>query len=177
MYFPLFEGVLRLPLFCYALLCVHFSFASILKRKRKLDALYLLSCRCIVTIKFMWHVRIQMGGGGQGVPIPLKNHKNIGCSGKTGPDPLNNRSYQASFQCWAIIGTPAKRHLMAFRWQAYDGSLIVLQKKKKKRKNVKVGPPLTKLSGPAHVWPFLTVPWVGLQCFIVVFPDHTYLLF
>ena len=22
-------------------------------------------------------------------------------------------------------------------------------------------------------WLFLTVPWVGLQCVIVVFPDHT----
>ena len=26
-------------------------------------------------------------------------------------------------------------------------------------------------------WLFLTVPWVGLQCVIVVFPDHTYLVF
>ena len=24
---------------------------------------------------------------------------------------------------------------------------------------------------------FLTVPWVGLQCVIVIFPDHTHLLF
>ena len=24
---------------------------------------------------------------------------------------------------------------------------------------------------------FLTVPWLGLQCVIVVFPDHTHLLF
>ena len=24
---------------------------------------------------------------------------------------------------------------------------------------------------------FLTVPWVGLWCVIVVFPDHTHLLF
>ena len=29
-----------------------------------------------------------------------------------------------------------------------------------------------------HVlWLFPTVPWVGLQCVIVVFPDHTHLLF
>ena len=27
------------------------------------------------------------------------------------------------------------------------------------------------------LWFFLTVPWVGLQCVIVVFPDHTYLPF
>ena len=26
-------------------------------------------------------------------------------------------------------------------------------------------------------WLFLMVPWVGLQCVIVVFPDHTHLLF
>ena len=26
------------------------------------------------------------------------------------------------------------------------------------------------------LWLFLTVPWVGLQCVIVVFPDHTHLL-
>ena len=26
------------------------------------------------------------------------------------------------------------------------------------------------------LWLFLTVPWVGLQCVIVVFPDHTPLL-
>ena len=45
--------VLRLSLFCYALLCVHSSFAVILKRKRKLVAL-LLSYRCIVTIKVLW---------------------------------------------------------------------------------------------------------------------------
>ena len=27
------------------------------------------------------------------------------------------------------------------------------------------------------VWLFLTVPWVGLRCVVVVFPDHTHLLF
>ena len=78
MYFSLFVGVLCLSLFCCALLCVHSSFAIILKRKRKLVAL-LLSYRCIVTINVLW--------------------------------------------------------------------------------------------------PFLTVPWVGLQYVIVVFPDHTHLLY
>ena len=78
MYFLLFVGVLCLYLFCYALLCVHSSFAIILKRKRKLVAL-LLAYRCIVTISALWL--------------------------------------------------------------------------------------------------FLAVPWVGLQCVIVVFPDHTHLLF
>ena len=39
MYFPLFVEVLCLPLFCYALFCIHSSFAIILKRKRELVAL------------------------------------------------------------------------------------------------------------------------------------------
>ena len=54
MQFPLFVGVLCLSLFCYALLYVQSSFAIILKRKRKLVALLLLSCRCLVTVNFLW---------------------------------------------------------------------------------------------------------------------------
>ena len=53
-YYSLFVGVLCLSLFCYALLCVHSSFAIILKRKRKLVALLLLSYRCIVAINVLW---------------------------------------------------------------------------------------------------------------------------
>ena len=47
-------GVLCLPLFCNALLCVHSSFSIILKRKRKLVALLVLSYRCIATINVLW---------------------------------------------------------------------------------------------------------------------------
>ena len=47
-------GVLCLSLFCYALLCVLFSFAIILKRKRKLVVLLLLSDRCIATLNVLW---------------------------------------------------------------------------------------------------------------------------
>ena len=65
-------------------------------------------------------------GGGSGSGPPLKIHKNIGFSSNTGPYPLKNRSYQASIQCWAIIDTPAKRHLMAFSWRTDDGLLIVV---------------------------------------------------
>ena len=54
MYFPVFVDVLCLSLFCYALLCVHSGFAIILKGKRKLVALLLLSYRCIVTINVLW---------------------------------------------------------------------------------------------------------------------------
>ena len=50
MYFTLFVEVLCLSLFCEAILCVHSSLAIILKKKRKLVALLLLSYRCIVTI-------------------------------------------------------------------------------------------------------------------------------
>ena len=42
---------------------------------------------------------------GQGVRITLKNHKNIGFLSNAGTVPLNN---QASIQCRAIIGPPAK---------------------------------------------------------------------
>ena len=43
-----------MPLFCYALFCVHSNFAIILKRKRKLVALLSLSYMCIVTITVLW---------------------------------------------------------------------------------------------------------------------------
>ena len=97
--------------------------------------------------------------GGTGGPDPPGKLQNIGFLSNICPDPLKNRSYQASIQCWAIIGTPAKRHLMAFCWRADEGPLRVVlasslpssTKKKRKKKNVvKVGPPLTKLSGCAH---------------------------
>ena len=70
--------------------------------------------------------------------------------------PKKSQSYQASIQCWATIGPPMKRHLMAFRWRADGGPLIVVfgsshQLKTKKKKIVKVGPPLTKLSGSVHM--------------------------
>ena len=48
------------------------------------------------------HIRSSGGGGGgsgSGPPPPLKNYQNIGFSSNTGPDPLKNRSYQASIQC------------------------------------------------------------------------------
>ena len=55
MYFPVFVGVLYLSLFCYALLFVHYNtFAIILKRKRKLVALLLMSYRCIITTNVLW---------------------------------------------------------------------------------------------------------------------------
>ena len=49
--FPLSVGVLCLSLFCYALLCVHSSFAIILKRKRKLVALLNVSSWCLLMVE------------------------------------------------------------------------------------------------------------------------------
>ena len=95
--------------------------------------------------------------GGKGVrttPPPLKNHKNIAFSSNTGPDSMKNRSYQDTIQCWAIICTQAKRHLMAFCWWANDDPLIVVlgspSPHQLNKNNIKVGPPLTKLSGSAN---------------------------
>ena len=53
MYFPLFVAVLCLSLFCNALLCVHSSFAIILKRKRKLFSVLLLYYKCNVTLNVL----------------------------------------------------------------------------------------------------------------------------
>ena len=44
------------------------------------------------------------GEGGAGVRTPNKVFLN-----NTAPDPFKSQSYQASIQCWAIIGTPVKR--------------------------------------------------------------------
>ena len=90
---------------------------------------------------FFKHVQILRGGGGgdrgSGPPHPLKNKKNIGFLSNTVPDPLKNRkatkpalNFGPSSACqqnaFAIIGLPVKRHLMAFRWRADDGPLLVL---------------------------------------------------
>ena len=64
--------------------------------------------------------------------------------------PLKSQSYQASIRCWAISGTPAKRHLNGVSlagqwWPAYSG-VWILTPIINLKKVVKVGP----LSGSAH---------------------------
>ena len=54
MYLSLFVGVLCFSLFRYTLLCVLSSFEIILKRKRELAALLLLSYGCLVTVYVLW---------------------------------------------------------------------------------------------------------------------------
>ena len=70
-------GVLCLSLFCYALLCVPFSFAIILKRKRKLVALLLLSYRCIVTINALWLFLTVSWAGLQYVIVVFPDHTHL----------------------------------------------------------------------------------------------------
>ena len=53
MCFPLVVGALFLSLFCWALLCRLSSFAIILKRKRGLVALLVLSYGCLVTVNVL----------------------------------------------------------------------------------------------------------------------------
>ena len=52
--FSLVVGVLCLSLFCCALLCVLSRFEIILKNKRKLVAVLLLSYGCLVTVNVLW---------------------------------------------------------------------------------------------------------------------------
>ena len=69
--------VLCLFLFCHALLCVHSSFAIILKRKRKLVALLLLSYRCIVTINVLWLILTVPWVGLQYVIVVFPDHTHL----------------------------------------------------------------------------------------------------
>ena len=75
MYFPLFVGVLCLSLFCKALLCVHSSFAIILKRK--LVALLVLSYRCIVTLNVLWHYLTVPWDGLQCAIVVFPDHTHL----------------------------------------------------------------------------------------------------
>ena len=79
MFFPLFVGVLCLSLFCYTLLCVHSNFAIILKGKRKLVALLLLSNRCIVTINVLWLFLAVLWLGLQCVIVVFPGHTHFLC--------------------------------------------------------------------------------------------------
>ena len=111
---------------------------------------WVFNARCKFQNIMKLHVRIQVR-----TPPPPETSQNIGFSSNTSPDLLKNRSCEAIIQCWAFIGMPAKRHLMAFRWRADDGQLKVglgssLPSSTLKTSVVKVGSPLTKPSGSAH---------------------------
>ena len=70
-------GNLCLSLFCYALLFVHSCFAILLKRKRNLVALLLLSYRCIVTINVLWLFLTVPWAGLQCVIVAYPGHTHL----------------------------------------------------------------------------------------------------
>ena len=117
--------------------------------------------------RFLSHIMRGSRGGDRGSrPPPLKNHKNIGFSSNTGPDPLKNRkATKSAFNA----GPPSTHQRNAIKWTAYSGTWSLelpsphqLKKKKKKKKNVvKIGPPLTKLSGSGHA--YIRSPYISLS--------------
>ena len=91
--------------------------------------------------------------GVQGSGPPLENYK-ICILAILVRTPEKSQSYQATVLCMANIGPQAKRHLNGVSlsgrlWPAYSG-IWLLSPLINLKKGVKVGPPLTKLSGSAH---------------------------
>ena len=66
-------------------------------------------CRLLMDL-YKQHARIQMGEGA-GDPTAIKPQKYRISRQYWSGCPEKSQSYQTSFQCWAIIGPPAKRHL------------------------------------------------------------------
>ena len=65
--------------------------------------------------------KIKMRGSRERVLTPsLENRKPLGLFSNTGPDHMENKSYQASIQYWVIIAPPA------FCCWADDGPLLVV---------------------------------------------------
>ena len=98
-------------------------------------------------------MRIQRGGRGLD-PHPPKNHKNVRFLSNTG---LYPQIIKPAFNVGPSSARQRNAILMAFHWRVDDGPLIVElgysfphQLKNKTKNVVKVGPPLTKLSGSAH---------------------------
>ena len=82
----MFVGLLCLSLYCYALLCVHSSFAIIMKRKRKPVALLLLSYRCIFTVNVLWLLLTVPWYGLQCVIVVFPDHTHfLGFMAISGP--------------------------------------------------------------------------------------------
>ena len=69
--------------------------------------------------------------------------------------------------------------MLVFVWYAllyvHSSFAIILTRKKELFALLLLS--LGRLVTENALWLFLTVLWVGLQCVIVVFPDHTHLLF
>ena len=71
-------GLLYFSLFCCALLCVLSSFAIILKRKKELVALLILSYGCCVTVNVLRFFLMAPGVGGLScVIVVFPNHTQL----------------------------------------------------------------------------------------------------
>ena len=98
-----------------------------------------------------------MGGsrGGQGVCTLSKKSQNIGLLSNTGLDPLkNHKATKPAFNVGPSSARQRTAITMAFRWRAEDGQFIVIfgsSIPSSTNKKKTFGPPLTKLSGSAHV--------------------------
>ena len=84
-------------------------------------------------------------------PPPLLNHKNIGLLSNTGPGPLkNHKATNPAFN----VGPSSARQRNAISFRADNDPLIVVFRSflhsSTKKKVIKFGPPLIKLSGSAH---------------------------
>ena len=121
------------------------------------------------------------GGTGGPIPPPLKNHKNIGFPSNTGPDPLKITKLPSQH---SVLGHHPHASPMAFRWQADDGPVIVvfgssLPSSTKKKKVIKVGPLLTKLSGSAYAMVLMVVntiwtsDFLSIKCNFLIDPMYT----
>ena len=96
--------------------------------------------------------------GSRGVVVresgALKNHESIEFLTSTGPDPLeNHKATKPSFNVGPSSARQRNAILMAFHWRSDIGPLLVVFGSTLPSliiKLVKVGPPLTKLSGSAH---------------------------
>ena len=94
--------------------------------------------------------------GGQGVRT-LKNYKNIGSLSNTGPNPLKI-SKIPSQPLMLDHHRPARE--TPFKWRLSGGPILAFfsciwsylpsSTKKQNKKIIRVGPPLTELSGSAH---------------------------
>ena len=101
--------------------------------------------------------------GGYGVRTPsLKNDKNIGFLSNIGPDPLKN--HKATKPAFNL---DHHRHASEtpFKWRFAGGPMMArllwyidpISPDQLKKNVVKVGPPLTTLSGSAHAQPQNTI--------------------
>ena len=70
-------GFLCFSLILYALLCVLSSFAIILKKKKELVTLFLLSSRCLVTVYVLWLFLTVPWVGLQCMVVEIPDHTHL----------------------------------------------------------------------------------------------------